>query len=151
MLLLVPVLLYVLFVHTFLIFPCRLFSFTLHLQDSLTQPWRTVTEDCTTSDSFIILDTFFEILSVLKVIGDTILGGHNIRMRNDGLYHRSRRAGTNIQVDLFYRRSSKFDIIGRCIFGQIYDCLLNTSLNVTHHFILFSVLVYHHPNQLRQT
>ena len=151
MLLLVPVLLYVLFVHTFLICPCRLFSFTLHLQDVLTQPWRNVTEDCTTSDSFIILDAFFEGPSVFMILGDPISGGHNIQMNNNGLYHRDGCAGTKIQVDFSYRRSRKLYIIGRCILGQIVYFRLTTSCNITHHWFFLYVLVDHCPNQTMQS
>ena len=39
---------------------CSLFSFTLHLQDGLNEPWITGTEDFTTRDSFSTLYAFFE-------------------------------------------------------------------------------------------
>ena len=73
-----------------------------YLQDGLNQPRRNFMEDLTTNDLFIILDAFFGDPSIFMITGDPILGGHNIRMRNDGLYHRSGRAGTKIQVDLSY-------------------------------------------------
>ena len=84
MMLFIPVLLYVIFVHTFLIKPCSLFSFTFNHPDGFDQPRRNVTEDCTTSDLFRILYALFEGPSVFKIIGDAISGGNNIRMRNGG-------------------------------------------------------------------
>ena len=72
-------------VRTFSLKPCSLFYFMLHLQDGLTQPWWTVTEDWTTSDSFRISDVLFEVPSVFTIIGNPISGGHNIQMHNDGL------------------------------------------------------------------
>ena len=121
-----------------------------HLQDGLTQPWTTVTEYCTSSELFIILDALFEGPSMFTIIGNPISGGHNILMHNYGFYHRAGYNGTKIQVDLSYRRSRKFDIIGRFIFGQITDCWFPTSCNVNHHWVLFSVLVAHCTNHLRK-
>ena len=87
--LLFPVILYVIFLRIFSLKPWSLFYFTLHLQDGLTQPLITVTEDYTNSDSFIILDAFFEGPSLITIIVDPILGGHNIQTRKDGSHHRS--------------------------------------------------------------
>ena len=150
MLLLALVIFYALFLSNLLLKLCSLFYFTLHLQDGLAQPWRTVTEDCTTSDSFSILDAFFEGPSVFTILGNPISVIHNIRMSNYGLQHRAGRAGTKIQVGFSYRRSSKFVIIGRCIFGQIADCRLPTSCNVNQNCVFFSFLFAHSPNQPRQ-
>ena len=146
LLLLVPILLYVLFVRIFLLNPCSLFSFTLHLQNGLTQPCIAVTEDYTTSYSFSI----FEGSSVFMIIGDPISGIHNIKMRNHGFQHRDVLASNKIQAELSYSPSSKFDIIGRCIFDQIADFRLPPFFNLTHHCVFFYVLVVHRPSHLSQ-
>ena len=150
MLVLVPVLLYVLFLRNFSLNLCSLFSFTLHPQDGFNHPWRTVTEDCTTNSLFIILDAFFEGPSMFTILDYPIWGRHNIQMSNYVLYHRAGHSSTKTKVDLFYRRSSKFDILGRFMFNQIADCQFITSCNVTHHCYLFSVLVVNTLNEPRQ-